>query len=351
MMQKGFSLIEVTFGLLISSMIALILFESLSQSNGILSRVVSVSSIERRVALMQQQFETDFSGMFPPRIIEKDDDEEVGDQGKDEKTSTSAKATADREIKDKKTDKKEEQENAFKTFSFESDERGLVKILSFVTTNPLSVYQQPSPRAVRVAYRVIADPENQGKLLLIRQESDELSLKKFEAATKKETIKPGQKPIRGYEIARDIENIKFEFFVEKIEKKEPEKAQSVGQQQPKDKGGSPSAKASEDKGEEKPRAFMLIDDWKKLSDDEKKKYETQEIPAFCSFKIFMNDEKKHIHTFEFLFSTCAGYVPVVVKGVTSLPSAHEAQQRQAGQAETDRMFLHGGIPQPQGAAR
>ncbi len=344
MMQKGFSLIEVTFGLLISSMIALILFESLSQSNGILSRVVSVSSIERRVALMQQQFETDFSGMFSPRIIEKDDDDDEGDQGKDEKKEKSSPP--------KKADKKEkEQEDSFKTFSFESDERGLVKILSFVTTNPLSVYQQPSPRAVRVAYRVIADPENQGKLLLLRQESEELSLKKFEAATKRETIKSGQKPIRSYEIARDIENIKFEFFVEKIEKKEPEKAQLAGQQQSKDKDNPSSVKGSEDKGEEKPRAFMLIDEWKKLSDDEKKKYETPEIPAFCSFKIFMNDEKKHIHTFEFLFSTCAGYVPVVVKGVTSLPSAHETQQRQAGQAETDRMFLHGGIPQPQGAAR
>ncbi len=343
MMQKGFSLVGVMFGLLISSMISLILFQSLSQTNGILSRVVSVSSIERRVALMQQQFETDFSGMFPPHIIEKDDDEEEN-QGKDEKKEKpSSPKKADTKEKEK------EQENAFKTFSFESDERGFVKILSFVTTNPLSVYQQPSPRAVRVAYRVIADPENQGKLLLLRQESDELSLKKFEAATKKETIKPGQKPIRGYEIARNIENIKFEFFVEKIESSSAKAAEDKKNKDSKDR--SPSAKNSEDKEEEKPRVFMLIDDWKKLSDDEKKKYETPEIPAFCSFKIFMNDERKHIHTFEFLFSTCTGYAPVVVKGVTSLPSAHEVQQRKAGQDETDRMFLHGGIPQPQGAAR
>jgi prepilin-type N-terminal cleavage/methylation domain-containing protein len=351
MMRKGFALLEVVFALVISSMIAVILFQSLSQTNGILLRVVSVTALERRVALMQQQFETDFSGMFAPPLIEKDDDE-AGEEGADKKTSTSAKATADRENKDKTAQKKEKQENAFKTFTFESDERGFVSILSFVTTNPLGVYQQPSARVVRVAYRVIADPENQGKLLLLRQESEELFLKKFEAATKKETIKPGQKPIRGYEIARDIENIKFEFFVEKIEKKEPEKAQPPGQQQPKDIKDEPSlVKKSEDKSEEKPKVFMLIDEWKKLSDDEKKKYETPEIPAFCSLKIFMNDERKRVHTFEFLFSTCAGYGPVIVKGVTSLPSAHEMQQRKAGQEETDRMFLHGGIPQPQGAGR
>ncbi len=337
MMQKGFSLIEVTFGLLISSMIALILFESLSQTNGILSRVVSVSSMERRVALMQQQFETDFSGMFAPRITEKDEEEE---------SSASEDKGAAVKKKEDHSSEKHEQDNAFKTFSFESDDRGFVKILSFVSTNPLSVYQQPSPRAVRVAYRVVADPENQGKLLLLRQESEELFLKKFEAATKKETIKSGQKPIRSYEIARDIENIKFEFFVEKIEKKEPEKAQSAGQQQPKD-----ISKDTKKDDEEKSRIYMLVDEWKKLSDDEKKKYETPEIPAFCSVKIFMNDERKRIHSFEFLFCTCAGYQPIIVKGATSLPSKNELQQRKAGQAETDRMFLHGGIPQPQGAAR
>lgn len=346
-MRKGFALLEVVFALVISSMIAIILFQSLSQTNGILSRVVSVSALERRVALMQQQFETDFSGMFSPPLTEEDDEGE-SEGAADKKVSTFAKAPSSVTTSaGGPTDKKEEQENAFKTFTFESDERGFVKVLSFVTTNPLAVYQQPSPRAVRVAYRVIADPENQGKLLLVRQESEELSLKKFEAATKKETIKPGQKPIRNYEIARDIENIKFEFFVEKIEKKEPEKAQPAGQQQPKDKNSKDTKKDDE----EKPRVFMLIDEWKKLSDDEKKKYENPEIPAFCSLKIFMNDERKRTHAFEFLFCTCAGYQPVIVKGATSLPSAHETQQRKAGQAETDRMFLHGGIPQLQGASR
>ena len=346
MMQKGFSLVEVMFGILISSMIALILFQSLSQTNEVLSRVASVSGMERRVALMQQQFETDFSGMFPPNITEKDDDDEVNKDGSPSKMSEDG-GVAGKKKEEKKPDASEE--NNFKTFTFESDERGFVKILSFVTTNPLSVYMQPSPRAVRVAYRVVADPENQGKLLLLRQESEELSLKKFEAATRKETIKSGQKPIRNYEIARDIENIKFEFFVEKIEKPDSAKAstdRATGG--PTDKDRSPLAKASQD--EEKPRLFMLIDEWKKLSDDEKKKYETPEIPAFCSLKIFMNDDRKRIHTFEFLFCTCAGYQPLLVKGATSLPSAHEAQQRKAGQAETDRMFLHGGIPQPQGAA-
>jgi type II secretory pathway component PulJ len=345
MMRKGFALLEIVFALVISSMIALILFQSLSQTNGVLSRVVSLSSIERRVALMQHQFETDFSGMFPPQLIENEDEEEKPEEGE------KGKPVASQPEKGKKEEK--EQENAFKTFTFESDERGFVKILSFVTTNPLSVYQQPSARAVRVAYRVVADPENQGKLLVLRQESEELSLKKFEAATKKETIKSGQKPIRSYEIARDIENIRFEFWVEKIEKKEPAKSPSPAQpQQDKEKeGGVSSTKTSESKVEEKPREFMILDDWKKLSDDEKKKYEVPEIPAFASLKIFMNDEKKRVHSFEFLFCTCMGYQPVLVKGATSLPSAHEIQQRKAGQAETDRMVLHGGIPQPAGARR
>ena len=62
MMRKGFALLEVTFALFLSAMIALVLFESLSQTNSILSRVTSVSMLERRVMVMQQQFESDFSG-------------------------------------------------------------------------------------------------------------------------------------------------------------------------------------------------------------------------------------------------------------------------------------------------
>lgn len=331
MMRRGSMVLELVIGMMISAIIALILFQSLSQSNGILSRVVGVSGVERRVAIIQQQFETDFMGIFSPHISEStEEDEEKGD-GKEKKE------------KPKEQKKPEAQEdNGFKTFTFESDDRGLVKILSFITTNPLGVYQQPSARAVRVAYRVVADTENQGKFMLLRQESEELSLKKFEAATNKGTIQNGQKPIRSYEIARDIESIKFEFLVEKKENKQAQKGQGVAH------GAAQPPKDEKKKEEEKPREFMSLDIWKKLSEEEKKKYETPEIPAFCSLKIFLNDEKKRTRSFDFLFFACAGIAPVMVKGATSLPSAHEIEQRKAGQAETDRMFLHGGIPQTGG---
>ena len=333
MLRKGFTVLEIVFGLLISSMIALILFQSLTQTNGILGRVTALTSLERRVMLLQQQFEADFSGIFAPQLIERDDEEEE-EKGEKEKEPAPKKE----EKKKKEGELQEEQSTGFKTFTFESDERGLVKILSFVTTNPLSVYQQPSPRAVRVAYRVIPDPENEGKLLLVRQESaEELSLKKFEQATNKATIKTGQVPIRSYEIARDIENIKFEFFVEKRQKPEPEKKQGESEK--------PADKKDEKKEEEKPRVYFTLDEWKRLSEDEKKKYEKPEIPSYCTLKLFINDDRKKVHSFEFLFVSCAGIAPVTVQGATSLPSAHEIEQRKAGQAETDRMALHGGIPQ------
>lgn len=327
-LRKGFTILEVVFGLLISSMIALILFQSLTQTNGILARVTALTSLERRVMLLQQQFESDFSGIFAPQLAERDDEQEG------EKESVSKKE----EKKKKDGELQEEQSTGFRTFTFESDERGLVKILSFVTTNPLSVYQQSSPRAVRVAYRVVSDPENEGKLLLIRQESaEELSLKKFEQATNKATIKTDQTPIRSYEIARDIENIKFDFFVEKRQKPEPEKKHSESE--------SLADKKDEKQEEEKPRAYFTLDEWKRLSEDEKKKYETPELPAYCTLKLFLNDDRKKIHSFDFLFVSCAGSAPVTIQGPTSLPSAHEIEQRRAGQAETDRMALHGGIPQ------
>lgn len=328
-LKKGFTILEVVFGLLISSMIALILFQSLTQTNGILGRVTALTALERRVMLLQQQFETDFSGIFAPQLAERDE-EDSQEGGKEKLVKKEERNKRDGDLQ-------EEQSTGFKTFTFESDERGFVKILSFVTTNPLSVYQQPSPRAVRVAYRVIPDSENEGKLLLIRQESaDELSLKKFEDATKKVTIKTGQVPIRSYEIARNIENIKFEFYIEKLEKPEPEKKQTDSEK---------SSPKKDTKKEEKPRAYFTLDEWKKLSADEKKKYENPEIPAYCTLRVFLNDDRKKIHTFDFLFVTSRGIAPVVIQGSTSLPSLNEIAQRKAGQAETDRMMLHGGIPQ------
>lgn len=329
-LRKGFTILEVVFGLLISSMIALILFQSLTQTNGILGRVTALTSLERRVMLLQQQFEVDFSGIFAPQLAERDDEDEE-EKGAKEKEEPKKEEKKDGELQ-------EEQLTGFKTFTFESDERGFIKILSFVTTNPLNVYQQPSPRAVRVAYRVVSDPENEGKLLLIRQESaEELSLKNFEQATNKATIKAGQVPIRSYEIARNIENIKIEFFVEKRQKPEPEKKQ--------DESEKIADKKDAKKEEEKPRVYFTLDEWKRLSEDEKKKYETPELPAYCTLKLFLNDDRKKTHSFEFLFVSCAGIAPVTISGPTSLPSTHEIEQRKAGQAETDRMALHGGIPQ------
>jgi|GEM_PF-2926109 len=333
MLRSGFSFVEVICGLVISALIATVLFQALFQTNSVLKRVDALSSLERRVMLVQQQFESDFSGMFAPALTESDDDEADEEQ-------SSSKQHKKEQSKTKEGDLKEEDSTGFKTFTFEADERGLVKILSFVTTNPLAIYQQPSPRAVRIAYRVIADSENEGKLLLIRQESaEELSLKRFDQATNKSTIQPGQAPVRSYEIARNIENIKFEFFIEKIENKQPEKKSSPASAAE----VKPEEKKKEE--EEKARGYFSLDEWKNLSIEEKKKFQKPEIPAYCSLKLFLNDERKRVHSFEFLFFSSVGIAPVIVKGPTSLPSASELEQRKAGQAETDRMMLHNGIPQ------
>lgn len=333
MMRKGYTLPEVMVGLLIGALLSGILFESLSQINQIFARVVATSSLERQVALMQQQFENDFSGMFSPRLVEIDEaDTEKKDDAETQKPQQ----------KEPGKDSKDTEESVFKSFVFEGTTQGLVNIMTFVTTNPLLSYRQPAPRVVRVAYRVIPDPENEGKLLLIRQQSDELSLKKFELATKKETIKSDQKLIRSYEIARALESIKFEFFIEKIKKAETATKQpAVSDKDKKDKKDE-----KKEQEEEQPRAFVLIEEWLKLSEEERAKFEAPEIPAFIHITIGMNDERKHVRTFECWFAPCYGTAPVLLKGITSdLPSKDELRQRELADEHTQRMNMHNDAPQ------
>ena len=337
MTRKGFSLPEVIFGLAIGTMIALILFESITQTNQVFARVTSLSSIERNASLLQQQFENDFSGMFSPRIPEEKD-EDGKKEGKD-----GEKSDKDSGKDEKKSEKKEDEKSVFKSFVFEGTTQGLVNIMTFVTSNPLLSYKQPLPRIVRVAYRVLPDPEHEGKLLLVRQQSEELSMKKFEEATKKETKKSDQTVIRSYEIARNLESVKFEFFIEKIEKKKDEKDNPPLPGAT--KGQNFSGKDKEDK-EEKPRSFILIDDWLKLSEEERNKFEAPEIPAFIHLQVGMQDDIKRLRTFDFWFAPVYGGVPSTMKGIASdLPDEGELFQRQLADEETKRMYLHNGVPQ------
>ncbi len=332
MMKKGYSLAEVMFGLLIGVMLSGIFFESLTSINKVFARVVATSSWQRQIAFMQQQFENDFSGMSVTPSKEQLEPEDIEKEG---------------EKKDSEKNKKEQEEkekSTFKSFIFEGTTSGLVNIMTFITTNPLLSYRQPSARVVRVAYRVVPDPENQGKFLLVRQQSEELVLKKFEAATKKETIKPGQVPIRSYEMVRGIESIKFEFFIEKIKKQEPDKnkkPQAADTKQTKEEGK---------KEEESPRVFVSIEEWLKLSDEEKDQFETPQFPAFIHITLSGNDERKKIRTADFWFSPFYGLTPFVNKeAVTELPNPDQLRQRELADEHTQRLYGYN-LP-PAGGAR
>ncbi len=341
-MRKGFILVEVLVALLLGSLMIGVLFQSLSQTNQLFAKVVSTSSIQRTALLVQQQFETDFSGMIAPQLVEREEAPERDTQKKSDEDKKN-KSLEDKKSDDKKSEEKKEE--PFKSFIFETGEKGTVKIISFVSSNPLLTYKQPLPRAIRVAYRVVADPENQGALLLIRQQSEELFLARFEAACKKDTIKSGQNLIRSYELARNIQTITFEFFVEKIEKPDKALEKKPGQEQQAEK----KDKNKDTSAEQKKRVFVLIDDWLKLSDEEKKKYEPQALPAFGHCVMTLLDEKAKAKTFDFWFAPCYDMQPIDIKGVTDLPSLQEEQGRQAAAEQEKHMFMPGGIPQQQGA--
>ncbi len=333
MHNKGFALLEIIVALLLGSLISGILFQSLSQSNQIFSKVTATSSIERRMALFQQQVETDFSGICaPPEPTVKKEDAQKDGQKEEKK-----------ETVDKKDEQKED-EKVLKAFTLESDGKGGIEILSFVTANPLPTYRQGFPRVVRVAYRVIPDTENEGKFLLVRQQSEELSLESFQQASKGATKKEGQKPIRSFEMIRNIHAITCTPFVELI--KLPEAKNKKKEDQDKEEEKQKAEAKKEGSEEKKVRTFMTTQEWFALSQDERKKYKTPLYPLFLKIEITPADDLKKTRTFEFWFAAAGGFGLFEREGASELPSKDELQQRATADKETRRIHLHDGIYQP-----
>ena len=71
-LYNGFALLEVIISVMVGSMLALLLFQSIGSMSKTYQKIVSVSSVQRRFTLVQQQFERDLSGVIAPKISLED---------------------------------------------------------------------------------------------------------------------------------------------------------------------------------------------------------------------------------------------------------------------------------------
>ncbi len=276
-MKKGFTLIELSIGLFLSSLIGTALYNAFFVTNRVVSIADNFITIDLRAALVENQFEKDFAGIFIP------DETDLTQTPTPKKPAESKETT--KQPEQKKEDEQKKRKPTEKIFYAENGAEDALQLLTFITNNPIKVYEKavnvkPKSRIVRVVYRLIPDEENPKSLSLVRQESQELDFKAYDPKA--------AKPIRGFELASGVKSIKCEYTypVKKEEKQE-------------------ASKETKNKEQEKPKPeYKTVKNW----DVETKKEEQQEqpkIPEFiqCTCEFWDNKQREESFVFNFQITT------------------------------------------------
>lgn len=203
MKNAGFSLLELLIAMIISSMIALLLFQVFNQSTKILSVTDGTSSTYINVLTCYQRLQADLTGAFIPPM---GDPELAPEQIKEELP----KKTPDLSVKN--------------VFFYQSENQNL-KFFTFITHNPMQSYKLVNPCIVRVIYTLKPDPLNKTEFLLTRAQTLKLSIKP-------ERIKDDSS-LRSYILLRHIKKLVCEFKAIDVKKLKEQAEQQKTQKQPK----------------------------------------------------------------------------------------------------------------------
>ncbi len=201
---SGFSLIEITFGLLISSILSVMLF----QVNGTLSRLsMSIESslgYLRAIPLLVNQLERDIGAAYVPRqvyqLIEREFTQDNKKDQKDEKSVQASSPKMEKEDSNKKNDESAKDQDLLARwksvepfFCLVEDEQKLT--LSVITTTSLPSFQRSVPRLVKVEYRITPDANMPGTFEVRRRQTYDI----FDEQKDGETSAEGELVIDGIE--------------------------------------------------------------------------------------------------------------------------------------------------------
>ncbi|MGE0009478.1 MAG: hypothetical protein AB7F19_02965 [Candidatus Babeliales bacterium] len=223
-MKQGYSIIELMVGIFLASLLAISLFQSVRNTTITAEIADDIMDLDMRVANFHHQFERDTIGIFMPdkfeitQTQEKPQAPNALDKAKPSPTPPTQQAN-EKNMLDAQA---KAQKLPDKLFYSVNGDTGQVTEFTFITTNPVSVYEKAAnitvkPRMVRVMYRLIVDPNKEDSFSLFRQESEELDAAALE--------KKAAKPVRGYALLTSIKKMTLDFSypVKKEESKEQPK--------------------------------------------------------------------------------------------------------------------------------
>ncbi len=227
--SSGFTLIELIFGILISALLVTMLYTCLYQLQRAARISDNILSVDMRILTLKNQLSRDLAGAFMP------------------------KATGDDQ----------------KYFFGESD-RGNLKLLTFISLNPLRTAIETNPKMVRVRYQVSSVAEQSEMFKIQRAESSGLEYIKLADA-------------RNYTVIDEIKSLKVTYF---MPEEKPEKSDK-------------SAKTDGVKNSKTSKAGKTISDKSellKVNFVAKQAGEFKNLPAYIKFNIELWDNQNHIST-------------------------------------------------------
>jgi len=180
-MKQGFALIDLLVSIAISGIMSIAIFTILFQIQKSEEVIVKTINTSMQAALISERMQKDFNGLFSPVLMPpKPEAPKNNDQVIEEPAPNEPKI-------------------AKIWYSENTQINGLevLKEVSFITCNPLQVYNSNRPRVVRIIYRLASDLQAPDSLTLSRQESLDLDYNQsvLQAATQSFVLAEGLRAV------------------------------------------------------------------------------------------------------------------------------------------------------------
>lgn len=307
MNKKGFSPLEIVLALAIFSFLGTILFQSLFNMNKSLLSVTSISSHDTKCLLLQNIWDKELSGAYIPEVKKLD-------ESLDSEIFTVLKKNEDTKKTENNKEEKKEKDIFIKPKKafFCDTESGNMHLFTFITTNPLAVYNMKKPRTMRVVYQLKPSQDGDNTFSLYRKEIQNI----FDLSGLEET---GTGKERSFQVVNGIKTLAVEFFAESLP--EPEKKQ---------KSDSKKTETKQEKKEKEPRTFIKVQSWdpqeiEKMAEEKKL---IKPLPAFIKIIVTFYDPKKELDPQEYIFSPLYGQQKITLEGIKPLEKEEKSEQKE-----------------------
>lgn len=233
--RAGFTLLELVIAMALTGFIIIGMMQGYRNALNLLTNARTLLSINRRVALLFNQIERDFTTVFvyekPVKMAKP-------------KATPKADESGQPSLVDKKPEPAEEKKagpeepvyslvaEVFEdgAYRHEGKKLQMTRLASVVCTSPLEVFGVTTEKRVRVCYELVYDKGHstpqQSSYTLWRKETPEL-----ENMLGKERGDEGAAPLRKHIVAERVKALSLEYAYElKRDEKEPKKTEEVEQQ-------------------------------------------------------------------------------------------------------------------------